>query len=161
METADEVGKDRELEPVVPIATKKLPPLRRTAGGGGKAARKRRGTGKIANPRGSGPGPEGRLRSTIELGIRWIPSRRAPNQAVLIVRAAEPFKGSLRVIGLAEDGNYDIKVNSARIDHGGKQLTIKDDAISGIEIQPGKPAQVHLELSESAWQGVSVEAYDD
>lgn len=161
VETAEEVGKDRELEPVVPIATKKLPPLRRTSGGGGKAARKRRGKGKLKNPRGSGPGPGGRQRSTIDLGVRWIPSHRGDNKALLIVRSDVPFKGSLRVVGLAEEGNYDIKVTKARIERSGASLLVKDEAITGVEIAPGKPMEILLDLGESSWQAVSVEAYDD
>lgn len=160
-EAAEEIGKERESEPVVPVATKKMAPLRRTAGGGGKGARKRHGKRKIKTPRGSGPGPGGRLRSTIDLGVRWIPNRRDGNKAVVIVRAEEPFKGSLRIIGLAEEGNYDIKIKSARIYPSGASFEIRDDTISGVEIEPGRPAQILVDLSESAWQAVSVEAYGD
>lgn len=158
-ESGHEGGKEKESETIVPVATRRRPTRMQPKGGGGRLIRKKSNVPGGRLKKGGGEGSEGPRRVELRTGLRWIPESSESNKAVLVLRPEEEFKGSLRLVGIGEDVDVPIRIRRAKLEGGGA-LVVADGAVKGVELSAGKPLRLDIELEESAWEAVALEAYD-
>lgn len=158
-ESGRETGKEKERETILPIATKRRPTRIQPKDGGGRLIRKKSERPGRAGKRGGGEGSGGPRRVELRAGLRWIPESQESPKAVLVIRPEDDFSGTLRLVGVGEDGDVPVRIRRASVEQAGA-LTVIDGAIRGIGLKAGVPIRVKVELEEPAWEAVSLEAYD-
>lgn len=85
--------------------------------------------------------------------------RSGDDRYILVLRTAEPFQGRLSIRAVGEDGTAErVQLTGAAFaGGGGPSLTVDEDSVSGVSLDPGVPLRIAVTLDAVARRALTAE----